>query len=821
MGLKGSGVVHTELIDVELDTQRRRQLRRRLQRIIIPVACVIVMLGAILAIAMFNNHRNRRDALALSDDLLRLLHHRIATEVKDYLAPAADIARLAAGVLQNQAFGTAFPPLTAALSMQILKNYPQLAMVYVADTKGNFLMQKKMPDASIHTKRIEHTAAATPQVTWIRRNPRGEVVAVEDVTDDTYDPRVQPWYRGAITDRDLHWSDVYIFFTDQKPGVTASLPVITDDGEIRGVLGLDIELEQMSAFLASLRIGRSGRAMIIDEAGHLVAYPDLARTFKQVGENFQSVRLDELGDPVLTRAFDRFRIEGLGHRILDVDGRHYISTASSLRATVERNWSILSVVPEEDFVGFVTRNNRKALAMSFVIVGLASLLAALLVVQGLRADRNAQLVLERQQQLEAQSRAFSELASQAALFDPEDTDSLAKLTEIVSDTVRARRVSLWRLVNGAQGLICDNCYDRESDGHTQGTQLARDDLPLLFEVFDQCGELAVLKADSDPRTAELHRLYLHPFGCEVLLAVPIVTHDTAIGSVWFEDERRAADWTPETLTFARAIASMLALRLSAEMRTRRDGVQAALSQPRVDPVGRAPDTIPFTEVAAGAVSPSFVPRQAMRTSAIADKRVSAFMARLSARGLNQETMGVQVYPDTTVLFVQFTDPLTLAERADDTEATCVVDYLVRYLEDLATAHGIEYLKIISDEIVCAAGFDGNPGDSARILVDMALDMQERCVRFVPAFHTRLEFRIGMDTGVVIGSPVGRAGQAYNLWGEAVRAAEWMAETGMAGSIQVTESTYRRLRDSYLFKVRGMYYLRDVGEISTYMVTGRL
>jgi adenylate cyclase len=577
----------------------------------------------------------------------------------------------------------------------------------------------------------------------------------------------------------------------------------------------------MSAFLASLRIGRTGQAMIIDEAGRLIAYPDLTRTFQQVGEELQPVRLDELGDPVLTRAFDRFRVEGPGHRILKVNGQHYISTASSLHATVGRNWSVLSVVPEEDFVGFVTRNTRKALAMSLVIVGLASLLAALLIVQGLRADRHAQLVLERQQQLEAQSRAFAALASQAALFDPEDTASLAKLTEIASDTVRARRVSLWRLVNSAQGLICDNCYDRESDGHTQGAQFARDDLPLLFEVFNQCGELAVLKADSDPRTAELHRLYLHPFGCEALLAVPIVTHDTAIGSVWFEDGRRAADWNPETLAFARAIATMLALRLSAEVIARRDGVQAALSQQRVDPGGRATDAMPFTGVATGAVSPSFIPRQAMRTAAIADERASAFLSRLSARGVTQETMGGRVCPDTTVMFVQFTDPLALAARGDDTEATCVVDHLVRYLEDLATAHGVEYLKIMSAEIVCAAGFDGNPDDSARVLADMALDVQERCVRLFAELHTRLEFRIGMDTGVVIGSPVGRAGQSYNLWGEAIRAAEWMAETGMAGSIQVTESTYRRLRSTYLFKVRGTYYLRDVGELSTYMVTGRL
>src|SRR4030095_12467918 len=111
--------------------------------------------------------------------------------------------------------------------------------------------------------------------------------------------------------------------------------------------------------------------------------------------------------------------------------------------------------------------------MSLVIVSLASLLAGLLVVQGLRADRNAQLVLERQQQLAGPSRAFSELAPQATLFDPEDADSLVQLTAIASGTVGVRRVSLWRLVDGGEWLGCDKFYDRESEGDTEGYAFAR------------------------------------------------------------------------------------------------------------------------------------------------------------------------------------------------------------------------------------------------------------------------------------------------------------------------------------------------------------
>jgi adenylate cyclase len=151
----------------------------------------------------------------------------------------------------------------------------------------------------------------------------------------------------------------------------------------------------------------------------------------------------------------------------------------------------------------------------------------------------------------------------------------------------------------------------------------------------------------------------------------------------------------------------------------------------------------------------------------------------------------------------------------------VVDHLVRHLEDLAAAHRIEYLKMMNAEFVCAAGFDDHPDHGVRVLADVALDLQERCVHLFADLHTRMEFRLGMDTGVVIGSAVGRGEGSYNLWGEAVRAAQWMAETSMAGCIQVTASTYQRLRDSYLFTVRDTYYLQDVGELSTYIITGRI
>jgi hypothetical protein len=106
-----------------------------------------------------------------------------------------------------------------------------------------------------------------------------------------------------------HWTGVYIFFTDQKPGITAAKAFRNGKGELLGVIGLDIELTSLNAFLGSLQIGRSGRAMIIDETGRLVAYPEMARMMKEKGGELVALRLNELGDPVLDYLLDQGPID--------------------------------------------------------------------------------------------------------------------------------------------------------------------------------------------------------------------------------------------------------------------------------------------------------------------------------------------------------------------------------------------------------------------------------------------------------------------------------------------------------------------------------
>ncbi|MGD9300698.1 MAG: cache domain-containing protein [Desulfobacterales bacterium] len=781
------------------------------------------MIASIGFILIYSYQNNREDALILTDDLLKTLDRQIAAEVQQYLSPASEMVKLATSIVKDPAIAINSRAQVEPLAIQILKNYQQLTIFSIADVEGNFIMPKKMSDGSIDTKIIDRTGN-NKQVKWVRRDLSGAVITEEIVTDDTYDARTRPWYAGAVKARGLYWTDVYIFFTDQKPGVTAAMPVIDDNDQLLGVLGADIELDQLNHFLRELTIGRNGRALIIDGKGRLVAYPQAKQMLKREGDQMQPVTLDELGDSVLSRAYNRFKIEGHGHRILSVDNQRYLNSVSSLRSTVVRDWSVMIVVPEEDFVGFVKENITKSLLMTTIIVVLASIMAGLLVFQGLRADRNAREILNRKQEVEVQSRAFSTLASNAAVFDPADAESLGRLTEIVSEAAAVRRASFWQLGTDGTRLVCLDCYDNESKGHTRGTLFERNDFPQLFAFLHKKEDIIISDTVEDTNFSSLHQAYLQPMGCRALLAVPVICHDHVKGTLWFEHEGKSRPWDVGTVSFAKAIAGLLALRLSAskkQMSPAMDQDGGAEFSDQVEGDDRESDqTVATVELESpAALKP--VRKRSNSESAPLSGSSTSFADMLKARGYDDQLLKADVYVDATVLALRFIDPLSLAKSTEKGHSRSAVDGLVCYFEEMAEAYALDYWNIASDQIVCAAGLGEAATDHTRVIADTALSLQDYCAHLFADLDKVMAFRIGIDRGAVIGSTLGRHQRSYNIWGDAVGAAIKMVDHGVAGGIHVSEAAYRPLRKSFVFKVRGSFYLKNIGEISTYLLTGRI
>ena len=323
-------------------TSTGRHTRRVWLRIALPIGGVALVIAAILLITLYSEHANRTGALRLSEDLLADLQNRIADEVTGYFVPAMRAAREARTIAASTAITDPRAALEA-FALSALQDIPQIDALYAGDKDGNFIMVQRGQAGGTDTKLI-HNAPGPRLVRWTHRGADGAVIAQQQDPTDNFDPRTRGWYQGALQTDDVFWTGVYAFFTRRVPGITAAVRIRGDDR--RGVFGVDITLSVLSDFLASLRIGRSGRAAIVDEAGHVVAAANLSRILRDPDSQIAETRVDQLDDPALTAAYDRFRVEGYGRRTIAVNGQPIVSIASRLEAT-GRDWSLFIVVPEK------------------------------------------------------------------------------------------------------------------------------------------------------------------------------------------------------------------------------------------------------------------------------------------------------------------------------------------------------------------------------------------------------------------------------------------------------------------------------------------
>ena len=110
-------------------------------------------------------------------------------------------------------------------------------------------------------------------------------------------------------------------------------------------------------------------------------------------------------------------------------------------------------------------------------------------------------------------------------------------------------------------------------------------------------------------------------------------------------------------------------------------------------------------------------------------------------------------------------------------------------------------------------------DHAEAIADLALAMQQIIIQFQRDFHIPFRLRIGINTGPVVAGVIGTKKFSYDLWGDTVNIASRMESEGMAGKIQVTETTYQLLKNQYLLEPRGNIPIKGRGEMKTYWLIG--
>jgi class 3 adenylate cyclase len=181
---------------------------------------------------------------------------------------------------------------------------------------------------------------------------------------------------------------------------------------------------------------------------------------------------------------------------------------------------------------------------------------------------------------------------------------------------------------------------------------------------------------------------------------------------------------------------------------------------------------------------------------------------------------VEGFGDVTIMFA---DVIGFTEIAATTSAIQLVNLLNQIFsvfDRVGEQYGLEKIKTIGDAYMVIGGFPKRRPDHAQAIAQMALDMETAIAQFNAENTQNFSIRIGIHSGSVMTGIINIKKFTYNLWGDTVNLASCMESQGLAGKIQVTETTYQLLCDEFLLEKRGEIEVKGKGTMTTYLLIGR-
>ena len=205
--------------------------------------------------------------------------------------------------------------------------------------------------------------------------------------------------------------------------------------------------------------------------------------------------------------------------------------------------------------------------------------------------------------------------------------------------------------------------------------------------------------------------------------------------------------------------------------------------------------------------------QNMLPQAVADRLKGR--SKLTANHLNQAI--VDSYANVTVLFGDIVGFTAYSQVVSPEVMVSVLNDLFTRFDHIAENRGLEKIKTIGDCYMAVAGLPLMVPDHADRAAQMSMDMLFAVKDFNASSQHPLNIRIGISSGAAVAGIIGKSKFLYDLWGDVVNTASRMESHGIAGRVQMSESTRQALTQPFSLEHRGVIEVKGKGEMSTWFL----
>lgn len=374
-------------------------MRRFALRHILVFVFLLPLFFTVTLVAYLYYESGRKTTLDMINEVVKRTENQVNQHLNAYFLAPFRLNQTHATLFQNHFFDgfdkPSVPPIIPYFLWQQIKVLPTISwFVFGYEADGAFfgVCRNRKPDQPFEFA-VAHSKIGF-KAEYYALDDQGRKAALnERVVNKPFDARTRPWYQKAAHGTEVQWSDIYFSWSTQKPIIAGSIPVYGKEPPktFLGVVGVEFYLDEITSFLKKLSISPNGHVVILEKGEKdilLVADsagdPTLSPTAQKDG-TYPRVRLnDGVGKimPIIASQLSfqqltalnrsstplemRFRAEEMQYFLR---ARYY---APPLGKGVE--WVLITLVPEDDFLGTLKKNNTFVFSLSLVIMALMVLI---------------------------------------------------------------------------------------------------------------------------------------------------------------------------------------------------------------------------------------------------------------------------------------------------------------------------------------------------------------------------------------------------------------------------------------------------------------
>lgn len=382
-------------------------------------------------------------------------------------------ARTANDLIQNSFYHDLVdfedPQTREAFFLSILESNPDFTWIQLGYANGDFLGVQRLSDGNLRTHFRDWDEATGTTVenikTYASLTRDANIVESTSLMEPPFYAPSRPWYTAALENPDEQAWLVYVYRSNHRPGVDATVTISRDD-EIFGVVGVGIGLGQLSQFLRKELWHQKGGEVFILNADHeILASTDLHEAPKvtQDVNNVELQPLSETVNPLLQHVHQALSTSG-NNEILKAGNFNYTDKETgesyyiSLSSLEYLDWMVGTIIPADLYLGKIQQERRILLGVIslfiFTTAGVAVLLSEQLVAKPILTVARAASDIEaetfeigslsglakRKDEFGQLARVFQEMARQVTVRQQKLKKQVTALKIEIDDVKRQQQV---------------------------------------------------------------------------------------------------------------------------------------------------------------------------------------------------------------------------------------------------------------------------------------------------------------------------------------------------------------------------------------------